>query len=1662
MNLKRHILPPALVCLYLILNTYISYIYAQVSFTVDRTTACSPALINFEAQGSGVVSYQWNFGNGSTSNLANPGTTYTEAGEYHVELTVTFANGQTGTRDTIIRIFGSPQSGFSPGQTLICAGEHINFEDASINGSGNITRWIWDYGDGSIDTSAIAGGNHIYEAGGLFGVKLIVVDENGCDDVIEIPRLIEVQPTPDTDFAVDQNYSCTIPHTVQFTSNNQNDTHQWMLSNGDTSNEVNPSFTFNQTGNISVTHIVTNSLGCSDTLIRSDFISINQTIIPIQLSDTVVCPGVPIEGSCGSGNFTQIIWNFGNGFTDNECEVLFSYPEPGLYSVSLQLSDNTGCTFNAIKTVRVSEPPEVNFTATDSLLCSPPFTTLFEAQTTGAVDWLWKFGEFGSGNGLTPSFTFPNLTDSFAYDVELIATNADGCSRRLKKENFITTHKPRALIGFSDYQGCAPLTVDFSDNTRTPFEITSWQWDLGNGETSTEPNPTTTYTDTGRYDISLIITTNAGCNDTLILEKFIKVGNPPIPDFEVDTNHVCAQIPLQFTNLSQYADSAFWEFGDGDTAQVLHPEHVYIDTGWMSINMTVFHNGCASSISRPNYIYIDPPVALFQPNPVFSCSTGEVQFTDMSLGADQWLWSFGDGDTSHQQHPLHLYEEPGRYSVGLTVKNDRTGCEFQSGGFVLIDPAEMNMSVDKFSGCAPLSVQFSDQSPEAVKWFWDFGDSQSSTIPNVSHIFTDPGTYTVRHSIFTILAILGTDTLFCSISDSIKIRVFEPVANFATSDSAGCVPFNFQLQDLSITQAPITQWGWNITQNGVRVAGSNEEHPFFILEEVGIYTVNLAILDSAGCSSAVTKQDFILTSLAIPEFDAEFPINCPNNPIQFNNLSQGNNLVYLWDFGDGNISTEENPAHTYAQEGFFTVSLTVSDGICDTTIIKENYVQIETPLIDILADNTTADCPPLAVNFSPAILSIHDFNQWQWDLGNGNTSGQMNPSSIYAFAGSYDVSLIATAASGCADTLFLPDLIQLDGPEGTFDFTPKNACPGDIIEFTANTTNTAFYKWDFGNGTILEGSTLNAVTHRYDSAKVYFPALVISDDDGCEIVISSPDSLIIYPAPRADFEADTLRICEMGQVQFTDLSESLNPIDTWAWDLGNGTISALQHPAYNYPLAGTYHVSLTVTTINNCTGIIEKPAYIEVIENIPPIKPDIQFVSVLSDESIELQFEAYDNSNQDFAKYIIYRAATNGLFRPIHESNDISETYFVDRGLFTNLASYCYQVQAVNYCGSATNLTHLDAHCSILLKAQGEIDAIQLNWNAYQGWPVETYRIYRVDGYGTHNGQLIVTVDGNTFSYLDTEVFCEDSYNYRIEAVAANGLTYHSWSNISSASATHIGPPFPLNMINVSVVDNISIQLAWEELPLDQLFEYYLLEKSGAGRYEVLTTFPAEMPITSYLDEAVSVQDQSYYYRVFGIDSCGDQTLIGRIGKSILLSGKKQRNGALLNWTPYEEWESGVEYYDLEVLDETTNQFIHVGQTAGGITTFVDSITYLPQYQYCYRVIAHELNGNSSESISNYACVEMPPLLYTPNAFTPNGDGFNDEFFIKGDFIDSFHLMIFSRWGSKIFESRDMQAGWDGTYQGNQVPEGVYVFRVIASGFDGRDISRAGTVTVIR
>lgn len=112
-----------------------------------------------------------------------------------------------------------------------------------------------------------------------------------------------------------------------------------------------------------------------------------------------------------------------------------------------------------------------------------------------------------------------------------------------------------------------------------------------------------------------------------------------------------------------------------------------------------------------------------------------------------------------------------------------------------------------------------------------------------------------------------------------------------------------------------------------------------------------------------------------------------------------------------------------------------------------------------------------------------------------------------------------------------------------------------------------------------------------------------------------------------------------------------------------------------------------------------------------------------------------------------------------------------------------------------------------------------------------------------------------------------------------------------------------------------------------------------------------------------------------------------------------------------------------------------------------------------YRVTGYKRGDNTIKSVSNYAEVIPPLSIYIPSAFTPNGDGLNDTFGVKGEGIQDYHLIIYNRWGVVLFESTNAKKQWDGVYEGNPVETGTYVYLLFAKGIESK--GKSGVVNVV-
>jgi len=310
---------------------------------------------------------------------------------------------------------------------------------------------------------------------------------------------------------------------------------------------------------------------------------------------------------------------------------------------------------------------------------------------------------------------------------------------------------------------------------------------------------------------------------------------------------------------------------------------------------------------------------------------------------------------------------------------------------------------------------------------------------------------------------------------------------------------------------------------------------------------------------------------------------CINEPIAFfdSTISFAPVIKNYWDFGDGSPidSINLNPVHTYVAAGNYTVQQKVigADGCIE--INSQPLLIGSIPIAGIIpADGCASALIQLNDNSSTAVGTI---NQWNWDLGNGTTSTLQNPTAMYASAGTKNITLSVQSLEGC-ESATVSTTLEVN-PLPVVDFTVNGLfCKKSNLQFTnlssvvtGSIVNTTF---DFGNGLQLQQP--NPVM-QYDSSKNYNPTLTVITDKGC--TLTKLKSIFIMPAPIAAFKYNAA-VCKPYAASFTDSSytTSGNNVTNWWWQLGNGTIAAIQNPITSYTLPGNTVVQLVVKTSNGC------------------------------------------------------------------------------------------------------------------------------------------------------------------------------------------------------------------------------------------------------------------------------------------------------------------------------------------------------------------------------------------------------------------------------------------------------------------------------------------------
>ena len=877
-------------------------------------------------------------------------------------------------------------------------------------------------------------------------------------------------------------------------------------------------------------------------------------------------------------------WDFGDGTFSDSVSPTKIYATTGTFTIKM-VANFGACKDSISKPITVLATPKVNFSASSSVSCKVPLTVNFVDSSTGGSTYFWDFGDGSTSTSRNPShiYTLPGT-----YTVKFFVTNAAGCKDSLVKTDVVSIKPPVVTIKDLPLGACPPLNHTFVAQISPGDAIATYQWDLGDGTTSTLSSPTHTYTNTGSYTITLNYTTTGGCSGVVTVANGIAVGTRPKASFSAIPLNACGSAPIQFTDQSTgNPNNWVWLFGDATSSNLQNPSHQYNDTGNFTVKLIALNNGCADTMTLTDYIHIKPSIAKFTYTSTCALPK-QIVFTDQSIGADTWTWNFGDGSpVLSVQNPTHNYALPGNYTVTLTTTNSLTGCSFTKTTPIQI-VAEIPGFVSSDSViCKNMVVTFTatNSNPaNVVLYTWDFGDgtSASNATNSTTHNYSNVGKYDVTLTIKDIHGCINSITI------PQAVNVLGPTAAFRSSLTGVCLNSPATFIDSSITDGVhnIQQWNWNWGD------GSSNKFTFppftHAYSKPGSYTVTLTVTDSRGCVDSIKVPNAILVSKPIANFVGD-SLSCTTSSLNFLNASTGVGLSYSWNFGDGIISNLQNPTHLFTTEGVFSVSLAVKDIYgCTDSVSKINFVTIANPRASFTLPDSTASCPPLIANFNNTST---DFLTSMWDFGDGSTSTSRNPTHFFSSVGTFTTVLTVTGFNGCTSQKTMQ--IKVNGPTTAFSYSNIIGCKPLQATFKVKTEKTLTLVWDFGDGTALRAPD-SVVTHTYTTAGSYLPKMIIVDTTGCSVLINGSDTIKAIGV-TASFNNSGTIVCNSGGVQFTNTSVSNDFITNYNWNFGDGTTSTQQNPVHQYTTLGTYATTLNVITQQGCKDTATIPANVKVV-----------------------------------------------------------------------------------------------------------------------------------------------------------------------------------------------------------------------------------------------------------------------------------------------------------------------------------------------------------------------------------------------------------------------------------------------------------------------------------
>lgn len=1391
-------------------------------------------------------------------------------------------------------------------------------------------------------------------------------------------------------------------------------------------------------------------------------------------------------------------WDFGNGNTSTSRNPIATYANAGFYTISLTVfNEGLGTTTTKTEYIKVYSAPEVDFSPQDTIKECAPIEVSFTSTITPESDdytYVWAFGDGSISSAQNPTHSYET---SGIFDVTLIATSDKGCSSEKTYQSIVQSHKPEAIFDPDQTESCdGELSVTFT-NYSTSIGTLSYKWSFGDGDTSDQENPTHLYTNPGTYDVSLTVSDQLACADTVEIEELIEITSTQAL-FEIAKDTICTYESITFSNTSTNNRKNAWDFGDGSTSEETSPQHSYAEAGDYTITLTIDNYDCNDYYEKT--IHVDEASVNFSVSSEFSCEVPvEISYTPEAENITIYDWRFGNGSFSSEQNPVITYVSTEdlvnnytkSYTDTLIVTNNHgcTATAVKENSVTITIPEVNIISDNSTSGCTPLAltlsqdIEYNTTYDNIQEYSWSLDGTTTASNDDFSYSYTDIGEYTVTLTAITSRGcIVETDK-------TIEVGQLLDVDFIVKNKDVFCaneqVEFENTSEDLDLIDNTVWEFGdGEISDFGL---------PYHFYTDTGYMDVTLRIYNN-GCLSSVQKNDVLYINGPISSLSRINQCDSPYNQAQFS-ITLNDAESYTLDLGDGNtISNQGNtPTYTYAEKGSYELTLTAENATngCSFTNTLDVWIQNPTAYFDTI---NTKPCINTGITFDPAnsedtdkFLYNGETGLYLWDFGD-DSALQLSDEAVshtYSSGGTYISKLIIKDTNNCPDTI--SKTITIYEPEADFSSNYKEGCLPVYFEFTDNSSSELdidSWKWNFGDG---ESSSEQNPIHEYLDFGNYNVSLTITDILGCSDskTLNSEVSVI---DPDANFSASDVTSCINDSITFSD--ESISNIEAFYWDFGDGTTSTLRNPKHAYDTDGDYDVSLKIIDDHGCEETYSVPSYINIQKApVTAFTSDLQesdcypFIVQFFDESSSENLNSWewsfgDNLNASNLQNPYHIYTTPGEF-------NISLIAYTSNGCADTITKEGY----INIGGPYAEINLADTACiynQISFSLTNAQNISSLVWDFGDGnSSTDSTTTHQYQQKGKIYPSLYLTTDAD---YTCNKIISDSIYIYEIEA----SIAYQD--NVDSGCI-----PFDANMVNNSYLADSYVWTtsnslySTDENPTltftsDGEYTIELIAGNQFGCYDTTSTVATAFPlpeITTSPDTFICYGDNILIWAEGGIAYEWDNAQYlddANIDQPIASPGTTTSFKVLVSdENTCENTDSvkiTVQQYPTVNLSDTT---IIIGESVQFNIAEPDIKDYLwkpntdisciscsdpivnPLEDITYTVEVTDTSDCFTMEYNTNITVEKKYSVDVPSAFTPNNDGINDVIYVNGWGIkELIYFKIYNRFGELIFNSTDISTGWDGKFKGNAQGADIYNFIVKVETYNNTFLEKKGNIQLIR